>query len=117
MRGFEPFLATKIKSKPQLKNERFEVESGISVGDCDQTEILVSTFDSSSGPGRLPRYVDVSNVLTSISVWSQSPTEMPTLDLKTFVFLLGSLLFIYDTFLDQGSRSERYLQIKAHFEV
>jgi hypothetical protein len=22
-----------------------------------------------------------------------------------------------DTFLDQGSRSERYLQIKAHFEV
>jgi len=26
--------------------------------------------------------------------------------------------YIYcDTFLDQGSRSERYLQIKAHFEV
>ena len=23
----------------------------------------------------------------------------------------------FDTFLDQGSRSERYLQIKAHFEV
>ena len=43
--------------RTQLKNERFEVESVISVGDCDQTEILVSTysctFDSSSGPGRL----------------------------------------------------------------
>ena len=69
---------------------RFEVESVISVGDCDQTEILVtlSRFDSSSGPGRLCGPVDVSNLQTSISVWSQSPTEMPlsTSKLKTFVF-------------------------------
>ena len=68
--------------RTQLKNERFEVESVISVGDCGQTEILVLvstlTFDNSSGPGRLPRYayVDYSNLLTSISVWSQSPTEI-----------------------------------------
>ena len=39
--------------------------SGISVEDCDQTEILVTGFDSSSGPGRLPRPVDASNVVTS----------------------------------------------------
>ena len=51
--------------------------SVISVEDCDQTEILVSTFDSSSGPGRLPRYVDVSNVLTSILVHEIQPIKMP----------------------------------------
>ena len=52
--------------------------SGISVEDCDQTEILVmrSTFDSSSGPGRLPRYVDVSNVLTSILVHEIQPIKI-----------------------------------------
>ena len=66
-----------VREKTQLKNERFEVESVISVGDCDQTEILVSTFDSSSGPGRLPRYVDVSNVLTSILVHEIQPIKMP----------------------------------------
>ena len=50
--------------------------SVISVEDCDQTEILVSTFDSSSGPGRLPRYVDVSNVLTSILVHEIQPIKI-----------------------------------------
>ena len=54
-----------MRKRTQLKNERFEVESVISVGDCDQTEILVkrSRFDSSSGPGRLCGPVDVSNPL------------------------------------------------------
>ena len=60
----------------QLKNERFEVESGVSVGDCDQTEILVSTFETSTYRGSLPGPDELSNVLTSISVWSQSPTEI-----------------------------------------
>jgi hypothetical protein len=50
-----------VSMRTQLKNERFEVESVISVGDCDQTEILVSTFDNSSDC-RLSRYVDASNV-------------------------------------------------------
>jgi hypothetical protein len=44
-------------------------------------ELLTIFFltDSSPGPGRLCGPVDVSNPLTkiSISVWSQSPTEMP----------------------------------------
>ena len=51
--------------------------SGISVEDCDQTEILVTGFESSSGPGSSPcGPVDVLNPVTSISVWSQSPTEI-----------------------------------------
>ena len=50
--------------------------SVISVEDCDQTEILVTGFESSSGPGSPCGPVDVSNPVTSISVWSQSPTEI-----------------------------------------
>jgi hypothetical protein len=48
----------------------------ISVEDCDQTEILVTGFESSSGLGSVPGPVDVSNPVTSISVWSQSSTEI-----------------------------------------
>ena len=51
--------------------------SGISVEDCDQSEILVSAFESLSGPGRLPRSVDVSNALTSILVHEIQPIKMP----------------------------------------
>ena len=51
--------------------------SGISVEDCDQTEILVTGFESLSGPGRLPRSVDVSNALTSILVHEIQPIKMP----------------------------------------
>ena len=51
--------------------------SVISVEDCDQTEILVTTFESSSGPGRLPRPVDASNVVTSILVHEIQPIKMP----------------------------------------
>ena len=50
--------------------------SVISVEDCDQTEILVSTFDSSSGPGRLPRPVDASNPVTSILVHEIQPIKI-----------------------------------------
>ena len=50
--------------------------SGISVEDCDQTEILVSGFDSSSGPGRLCGPVDVSNPLTSILVHEIQPIKI-----------------------------------------
>ena len=50
--------------------------SVISVEDCDQTEILVSTFESSSGPGRLPRPVDASNVVTSILVHEIQPIKI-----------------------------------------
>ena len=62
--------------RTQLKNERFEVESVISVGDCDQTEILVTGFETSTGPHGLPGPDELSNPVTSISVWSQSPTEI-----------------------------------------
>ena len=51
--------------------------SVISVEDCDQTEILVTGFDSSSGPGRLPRPVDASNTVTSILVHEIQPIKMP----------------------------------------
>ena len=50
--------------------------SGISVEDCDQTEILVTGFDSSSGPGRLPRPVDASNPVTSILVHEIQPIKI-----------------------------------------
>ena len=50
--------------------------SVISVEDCDQTEILVTTFESSSGPGRLPRPVDASNVVTSILVHEIQPIKI-----------------------------------------
>ena len=74
--------------RTQLKNERFEVESVISVGDCDQTEILVSTFDSSSGPGSLSQRVDVSNVQTTHSIWVHElqPVKMPRGGRKKFGF-------------------------------
>jgi hypothetical protein len=50
--------------------------SAISVEDCDQTEILVTGFDSSSGPGRLPRPVDASNPVTSILVHEIQPIKI-----------------------------------------
>ena len=55
------------------------ISSGISVEDCDQTEIhvLVTGFESSSGPGRLPRPVDASNPVTSILVHEIQPIKMP----------------------------------------
>ena len=51
--------------------------SVISVEDCDQTEILVTTFESSSGPGSLCGHVDVSNLPTSILVHEIQPIKMP----------------------------------------
>ena len=39
-----------MRNLVRIKNERFEIESGISVEDCDQTEILVGRVESSSGP-------------------------------------------------------------------
>ena len=50
--------------------------SAISVEDCDQTEILVTGFDSSSGLGRLSRPVDVSNPVTSILVHEIQPIKI-----------------------------------------
>ena len=52
------------------------ISSVISVEDCDQTEILVTGFDSSSGPGRLPRPVDASNPVTSILVHEIQPIKI-----------------------------------------
>ena len=51
--------------------------SGISVEDCDQTEILVTGFESSSGPGSPCGPVDVSNPETSILVHEIQPIKMP----------------------------------------
>jgi hypothetical protein len=54
--------------------------SGISVEDCDQTEILVTGFESSSGPGTLhtlPRPVDASNPVTSILDHEIQQIKMP----------------------------------------
>jgi hypothetical protein len=51
--------------------------SGISVNDCDQTEILVGRFESSSGPGSLCGHVDVSNLPTSILVHEIQQIKMP----------------------------------------
>ena len=51
--------------------------SGISVEDCDQTEILVTRFESSSGPGSPCGPVDVSNLVTSILVHEIQPIKMP----------------------------------------
>ena len=56
-----------------LSNTR---SSAISVEDCDQSEILVTTFESSSGPGRLSRPVDASNVVTSILVHEIQPIKI-----------------------------------------
>ena len=50
--------------------------SVISVEDCDQAEILVTGFESFSGPGRLPRPVDVSNPVTSILVHEIQPIKI-----------------------------------------
>ena len=52
--------------------------SGISVEDCDQTEILAG---SRFGPGRLPRPVDVSNLQTKLRLGSWfmlQPIKMKT---------------------------------------
>ena len=68
---------------PQLKIGPFEIESVISVEDCDQTEILVGTFESSSGPGRLPGPDEVSNVpvLSCCCFQSESnPKSMPGME-------------------------------------
>ena len=51
--------------------------SGISVEDCDPTEILVTTFESSSGPDSPCGPVDASNVETSILVHEIQPIKMP----------------------------------------
>jgi hypothetical protein len=48
--------------------------SGISVDDCDQTEIR---FESSSGPAACAGHVDVSNPVTSILVHEIQPIKMP----------------------------------------
>jgi hypothetical protein len=60
--------------------------SGISVEDCDQSEILVSAFESLSGPGRLPRSVDVSNALTSILVHEIQPIKITLSTSKRSIF-------------------------------
>ena len=50
--------------------------SGISVEDCDPTEILVTTFESSSGPDSPCGPVDASNVETSILVHEIQPIKI-----------------------------------------
>jgi len=59
---------------------------GISVEDCDQTEILVGRFENSSGPGSLCGHVDVSNLPTSILVHEIQPIKITLSTSKRSIF-------------------------------
>ena len=54
----------------------FKIESGISVDDCAQTEILVCSFEVVPGPGMGFLSRTASNEQTSISIWAQSASKM-----------------------------------------